>query len=387
MTIIAPIFFDHPDVLSNAKNICLVHNKFSSYHYISAINSSLGRLPVPAKSINLLRDYLFRDHYFSAYIFKNARILSFQWPSGEKRFFLFDSDGNLLEQAYASAWYDAYPFIQRTGGSLRFTLPDLTPYTIPKLTYHIPTTNYTHFAFDSFAPLAYLLASSPTSTVKLANFPVGIFDRISSWQQDLYNLLPQGTTFTQMPKQTETFRLYHVAELLIPLFSTEIFKNLFLRRYLASVFHLANDDKSHTNLVPSLSDSIILSSRYDDRRNRIRNMDEIEMNVCRLQGKIVDFRQLDAYSKYKLLQKSHSFIGESSGCTNWLLFGKEGSRLIALVDQELLQNPRLIYGGLIYFLPRAMHIYWVKGGQCRSLTGSPIGSAVYPIDDIISLIT
>ena len=153
------------------------------------------------------------------------------------------------------------------------------------------------------------------------------------------------------------------------------------RNYMLSKL-IDNRGKQSPERTTENKNGIIMITRNDRNRTRIRNIDAIESLIREYNGEIVDSTQMSLKEKKEKFAHCKIMLAESSGCTNFNLFGDPKSQLIALTDPLGTHEDSFLLGGWPYHLARSNNINWVVGENSQGLVSSTLNCSSYSIDII-----
>ena len=240
-------------------------------------------------------------------------------------------------------WDKYFPFIERDDEDLSFQLPDNIP--LIRTIIHIfgQTIHATfHFMLDHFSKLVILNQNNPNIFTK---YQVPFFTEIPDWQHQYHQLInvrchSLSNIFDQM---NSTAFFFKPKQIYFPYFNNYPLGLDVLRNFIK--------DKVAQDIIPKVEKindySIIFLTRNDSRRSRIANIEEIENYIISIGGKVIDPIKLSLEERAIAFGKRAIFIGESSGCMNFGLFASNFSKLISLVDPNVLKNSEFcMVGGL-----------------------------------------
>ena len=341
----------------------------------------VGTLPLPSGGKDYLRNYLLDDCFASLHRIASPSIYIYAWPTGELRFFLVASDGSLIESHRHSLWDACFPGIRLdTSGSFLcpYGCTSHLEYRDSDIVWLPDSPNFTHFLFDSFAPVFFAAAVDGLVGSRIGRPVVPVF-RKSDWQSEYLSRLPfQMHQF--VGSLSPGWHLIEPRSVLLPIISHQ-YLSLNLLRAIPFNGALQRDSA----LVAS--GKVVLLSRADARRARISNIEHLEDLVRSLNGIIVDPSTLSVSEKFDLLADCSVCIAESSGCINYALYCGSSARLISLIEPSLLEKTEFLQGGWTYVLSYATQkTRFITGVSRKDLPGSPVGQAAFSIPAISAAI-
>ncbi len=360
--------------------------------------NGIAKMPLGSKEKTILTSKLCIGNHIAVYELKSPSIIIYKWPNGELRYFLISSNQNLIEANDSSVWDSSFPFIGKSlSGNISFDIKSSEEIEIcdRSLIWMPNTANYAHFCADFYSPLAALIESNVLQN-KDEIYTCPMFTS-HGWQDDFFDLLCTinssankiyyDNSFSQLLTHPDTGPQIFLLKPKSIIFPT-------IPNIPTSLFHLRNILRLHLSLSKSISieprvryKKPILLTRHDSRRLRISNIEEIEHSVLRKKGHLVNPTNLSLENKLNIFSRYAVFIAESSGCTNYWLFGNSNSRLIALIDQNSLYESKLLLGGWVYMVFRSDQTEWLVGSHYKILEGSPLGSNYYDSNNMLKLIS
>lgn len=138
--------------------------------------------------------------------------------------------------------------------------------------------NYTHFFFHAFVQVA--MAQERLGNEYINKFFLPLLVAPPTWQNGLLVRLSSQKYLHPTSKPHQLFQVFRVNKLLLPVLSHRAIALEWLRNYLALSFKITDP----LDLFAA-QNSIIMATRYDDRRRRIANISEIENFILSLGGK------------------------------------------------------------------------------------------------------
>ena len=340
---------------------------------------------IPHPSKEFLKSHLFSSIGMELLEINNPTILVCRLPNGEVRSFVTTQSGFLLEHEENFLWDIYFSFIERRGGSLAFKVPSNLPVVTDESSFLFAnySANFTHFLFDFWALLARIVSSG--SLQDLIPNEIPIFERPVSWQNQYFDLIRpfRPSYFHNLFEEFNSMAFYFCpSKVVLPVFDNKPLSFLFARQYL----HEIDSKNQLCSGVSPLSGRIILLTRNDSRRARIKNIDEIEELVASMGGHVIDPIKYSVSERIHLFSRPSVFIAENSGCMNVALFGNSHSQLISLVEPSMLSSTELLVAGWTYLLGFSNRTDYVVGSDLEPLRGSPMGASSFSLSQIQSLI-
>ena len=357
----------------------------SDWSYIRDCYKAIPNMPLPETSKLYLKNHLFSDSSLVLLEVRSPKVVLFRFPNGEVRSFVATQGGFLLESPENYLWDSAFPFIKSSGDSVAFELPQNLPVVSNQssLFFANHSSNFTHFLLDFWALLAGVLSRGQRKQAIPNEIP--IFESPISWQNEYFDLIgPFIPLYCHdfFQRANSSWIVFAPSSIVFPVFENKPLSLLWARKYMHQLF----SQKAHQPVVKPLDGRIVFLTRNDSRRDRIRNISDIENLVISMGGHVVDPVQFSVAQRLQLFSLPCVFIAESSGSMNFSLFAHRLSRLIFLVDQSGLESVDLLVGGWIYGLGYASSSDFVCGSGWRALPGSPLGSAEFSLTKIRDLI-
>ena len=376
--------FGHEQLISDSSICPIYYSNLNNWHLIGRGYKAIRHLQIPLSSISILKEYLLRPAYFAVYEILNPLVIVFKWPNGELKFFLLTQNGHLLDPCESSAWDIYFPFLShdlQTNVLASISIPkDVIPVEIDNWIWYPNHNNYTHFFFDSFVHVAF--AQQVLQQKYINKYQLPLIHKAPGWQVELIDRLSPQKYFHPSIDDHQSFQIFHVKKLMLPVLSHRIMSLDWLRGYLAAAFL----KDSLNSIRDSKTIDLIMVTRYDDRRRRITNIDEIESLVVNYGGSLIDASCHSISEKFILFNQCKVCIAESSGCMNFALFSPESSHLIALTDPSVVNKSEFVPGGWDYITGYANRTSFVIGEDPIDLAGSPLGSATYSLVAIKALL-
>jgi hypothetical protein len=360
----------------SVKEICYV--QVANWKKVLSWYKGIGMLPVRQEWKGLLRSHIYTGAYFSTYLIESPTIAIYKWPNKEQRWFLVTRNGNLIEPDVYSIWdkYFSCIFTDSVGFSIRVPQERVHEREIEKSIWFPSQVNFTHFLIDSFAPLAQLdqLLSARIGET----YFVPLVGNQPSWQAEYMDKLSLQKVKLEDGGDKCSLIILKPKSLALPMFSCKPAAYLPLREFL----YTRSVGKGDAVVPKNIESRCILLSRRDQRRRRVRNIDQIEELVVSLGGMVVDPSVLGIEDRFEMIGNSRLCIAEGSGTTNALVYGIDSTQAINLTDPEALENPELLHGGWPYLVYRSHLTRFMVGSSRVDLEGSPLGSAYYPVDKL-----
>lgn len=372
----------NPKVLCNDSSVELLENiDLTDWDYVHRCSRALRRTPLPKEAKQDLSDHLFNSQILVLARIRNPQILVYRFSNGEIRSFVCTQGGFLIENPEESLWDGAFPFVGRSSDCQRLALPRNIPYweSAGNYLWCKHSANYTHFLVDFFSVLAEISVAMQ-SQIKMTN-TVAVFQECPSWQQEYLSLIPNISVadFSGLYNRQRVDLFWFLPKsIVLPIFNHKPIACKRLRSFIDSRF----TGRRHSAAESLTGADVVLLTRSDERRRRIKNIDDIERYIRSANGHIVEPTQLTIGEKISLLSKPSIIIGESSGCSNFAYFANSDSRLISLVEPSSLSSRRLVLGGWTYSLGYADRSEFVVGSNLSKLDGSPLGAAEYDLESI-----
>ncbi|QNI83939.1 hypothetical protein SynPROS71_00102 [Synechococcus sp. PROS-7-1] len=346
------------------------------WEFIHKCYKSIPHMPLAENSKSYLKNHLFANTKLELLEIHNPRILVYRFPSGEVRSFVTTQSGFLLESSEQSLWDRAFSFIKSSKNAISFNLPSELPSISPNSAFFYAnhSLNFTHFLLDFWS----LFAKLSSSGLPLESLPseIPIFEAPVSWQSEYFGLINrfQPRFFHDLFRQFNTTAFWFCpSSIIFPVFENKPLSLFHARHYL---HHNCSKGLSQSQATP-LNGRIVLLTRNDARRARIKNLADIEDLVVSMGGHVVDPVQYSASERLSLFSRPSIFLAESSGCTNFALFANSQSRLIFLLEPSVLNSREFLVGGWPYTLGFSSAVDYVVGSSFEALRGSPIGAAEF----------
>ena len=293
----------------------------------------------------------------------------------------------MLERPENHLWDCVFSFLETNGDSVSFDLP----FNIPEISvsssffYGNYSTNFSHFLLDFWSLFANLQIREKLNDFLPNEIP--IFEAPPLWQKEYFDLI-----YKFRPKfYNDSFQQYNSnsfwfcpSSIVFPVFNNKALSLLNARKFLSQSFdcNLSSRNSNETQL----QGRIIFLTRNDSRRDRIKNISELENLVESMGGHVIDPIGYTISERIELFSRPSVFIAESSGCMNFALFAAKKSRLISLVDPTTLDSNQLLFGGYIYNIGYASQTDFLIGSNSEFLAGSVLASAEYSLARIRELI-
>lgn len=355
----------------------------SNWQFISDIHKSLQHLPLQQSWRSILKVNLFEDQQLYLLKINNPKILCLRLSRNEVRLFVISENNFLIEPEYNNRWDSYFPFIKSENNKVSFNFPE-SIFSVRDNDAYLwsnHSCNFSHFMLDHLSKLVILKQSNSNI---ISNFPVPFFVDVPYWQDQyhqLINIKPRSLSHLFDHARSPVF-IFRPKKLYFPHFSNLPIGLNVLKEFLNS----KGPNKINSQKIEDSRYSIIFLTRNDARRDRIRNIQQIEDFVLKIGGKVIDPTRLSLEERRVSFSSHTIFIGESSGCMNFGLFATKSSRLISLVEPGVINNPEFLYGGWPYSLGYADRTYFVIGENPSKLTKSPLGTATFSLDKIEHII-
>ena len=360
----------------------LTHDVFKNWNLMLDWYKGFKSNPCEPRKRELLKRLLFDQLSTSIYLLDSPVVVIFKWPNRELRHFLVTKNGNLIEANDSSMWDRWFPFLQTESGQLKqINIPsNANTLDLEQMVWSQESNNYSHFLFDFFSPLSFLVNHS--SFREYSNKFILPYFSDMTWQREFFDLIPSLRLRNMRENFYGDFLIMRPRKLLIPMIPHKCLSTHYLRDFLNSTDLVSG--KSHQIL--NCESRLIMITRYDLRRKRIRNIDVLESIVKKHGGLLLEASTLTIGQKKQIMCKAQICIGEGSALQNFALFAPINARIISLLDPTILVDDLYILGGwpyMQYFSSRTSHIV---GSDHQPLPGSPLGSCVYDENIFKSLI-
>jgi len=374
---------DHTNLLSDITSHCLFYGKQDSLH---GLTDAIQKTPLNSSYQSWLSDYFSREWCFAIYHFTTPTVLVFNWGHGDLRYFLVTNEGYIIEPEFFSHWDSYFSFIDSdsASGSLLLNLSRAKEHDLPaeSLIWFPFSSNYTHFLFDSLGPVLGISEEIPSFLNKRFSLLLPSASIISPWQEQWLSSLRQPRRSHLNPLSDMSLNIFRPREVMMPIASNPAISLRYLSQSLNRYVVTGIAPECRSRLRPRL----ILLTRSDYRRARIRNLEALESFVVRAGGVVVDIAKLLIEDRIRLFDSTCICIAESSGCMNFAIYSNQTSRLVALVDGATLNDGAFVLGGWRYavgYMHRALYVVGLDSGP---LHGSPLGSSFYPIEAVAQAI-
>ena len=349
------------------------------------IVKGIRNMPLLKNYKEQLIDWAYEGSFAHVYEFYNPLVYIYRFPSGEMRWFLVSANGNLIESPKQQIWDIAFPFLtfnsDATSGGASCESAAIEVEAMDSLIWLPESNNYTHFFFDSFAPAAFadlLLRISGFETKTLTY----IYEHKSEWQKEFLDKLSFKGIRLKFDASSD-IALIRPKSVIFPVVSQKSLALKFLREFIK----LNMEQGANIALKDSPNLKILFLTRCDYRRSRIQNIDEIEKFVVQDGGTVIDPSTLSFEQKRKIIQLHGIVIAQSSGCINFALFCEPHHHLINLVEKSSIIKPEFVQGGWDYTASYAFNnVRHVIGVDYKELPGSPVGSASFPLNQIVKTV-
>jgi hypothetical protein len=363
------------DILCDASVECIHQENLESWGNIYQWWKALKRLPLTSDQIKQLEGYVLEPPIFSVYRIYEPLVYIYVWPTGEQRWFLATRQGLLIEPDSFSIWDKYMPCVARSQGTFLELVSDcqhLGRISIGSLWFPNHR-NYTHFLYDSYAPAAQMNLSNNiieplTPTILLFGIPPG-------WQNEFFSLLPYPLLKVQERMKSGLYSL-RLSSITLPIIRNKGAVGHALYNYFQ--FRLQANRVTSDHIDPSL----VFVTRWDARRSRIKNIDQIERLVDTHNGVVLDASSMSLAMKSRFFGHKIRCIAESSGCTNFAIFSPQESSLLELTDPATLTHPEFMTGGWPYHLYHSNRTSFLVGEDYEPLQASPLGSSRYSLEKI-----
>jgi len=361
--------WDNPHYVDSSVTLQF-QSSFSDWSLVRKWYSGFNRLPLPPHKLHYLKTSFFTGLKISVFIVSYPTIIVYRWPDGQLRRFLLTANNYLLESYRSSYWDHCFPFIHTQGATYSFELTSTVPVTSsPDLVWFPESSNYTHFLFDSFAPLLSLRVSD------FARYTLDYYGDLT-WQSDFFRTLPLLQLNSTPWPHNACIIVQKPKSLIYPVIHNIPLASHLLRK------HIDNFFSQPSLLSMPETPRITFFARTDNRSNRIANLAEISSLVTRYNGQIVDPSCLSIFDKHKILCCSTLCIGESSSLQNAALFALPNCEIIYLVASSGLDEDIYLHSGWPYHQYYAHRTYHVVGDYVASIPGSPLPSCRFKLSII-----
>jgi len=346
----------------------------------------IRRMPITKAQKQYLDNIVFSGMHCGLYVVHNPTVLIYRWPSGEERWFMVTQHGNLVEPHDYSVWDSFLPFATKSNGIIHFSMNNIISLerdTLKQSLVWAPfSNNYTHFLIDSYAPL---ITTATRSWVKSpSDYKIFSFQAYDSWQEKLLANLPYGHIIYNQPLNPLSPRsvVLKPSRVIYPVLSGRPVAIHLLRLMMHKAFGIS----PFCSFSYQPSSRVVLLTRHDLRRKRIRNIKHIESIVLEKGGIVVDPASLSFGDKVNVLKEASLCIAEGSSSLNHALFSPDRCHLLNLTDPSILAKAEFTVGGWPYHIYNAWRTSFLIGDHPLPLANSPLGSADYDIDFITNLI-
>jgi capsular polysaccharide biosynthesis protein len=348
---------------------------------VASSYKAIRNLPINRAAKMYLKNHLFSSLRMEIIRINSPKILIYRFNNGEIRAFIITQHGFLVEHPDNCLWDPAFPFLKVSESSLEIQVPDNLPRLSPDSGYlwACPSPNFTHFLCDFYA--LFVIYFSICDTLKENSLEIPVFHRPVGWQSEYINLLSQIKPIylaDSLDSHGSNALWFCPKSITLPVFNNRPMITGFLREF----FHQRFRREIETSTVEPLRDKVIFFTRYDERRLRIRNIDDIEDLVRSSGGHVIDPSPLTIAERIIMFSESPIIIAESSGCTNFAVFASDDSSLISLIEPSVIALPEFLVAGWTYMLEYAYRSQYIIGKNLAPLQGSPLGCADFSIDSI-----
>jgi hypothetical protein len=361
----------------------IFYDQVADWQRVKEWHSGIAQMPISQEWRAWLKDHIYRGPSFFAYLVDRPTIAIYRWPDKQERWFLVTRNSNLLEPSDYVVWDSFFPCIlrQESGFSLRVPRQRVRQKELGNIAWFPNQVNFTHFLIDSFAPLA--LLDQSLAMYMRDKFFVPLLGCPPSWQQEYLDKLSLKQISIGGVDSSCDLLLLKPQSVILPLFSCKPAAYLPLREFLYARSPSAADDS------PTIGGTHlpVMLTRHDNRRNRVRNIDQIEKLIESYGGLVVDPSKLSIEQRFRMIQRCSLCISEGSGTTNALVFGGDSCGTINLCEPNVFSRRDLLVGGWPYLIHRSNSTQFIRGTSRLELDGSPLGSAYYPLDWIEQLLT
>lgn len=373
--------FEDNDLQADQSIKCLYYKNLREWRKTSAWFKGVQGMPIQALWKRQLEDSIFGDSYFALYRINRPTVVVYSWPSGEQRWFLITESQRLIEPENHKVWDKYFPFFNKEAGGLSFgqlegLMPDRSE---EKLVWFPNHKNFTHFLIDSYAPLMHLQALAGSN--QLDGYRIPILGGIPGWQAEYMSTCTVKATAITTNIRNHSVCVVRPRSVLLPVFSAKHLAYSFLRTFLKSSFAVETDRAGQGN------GKIVLLSRTDHRRIRIRNMSAIEELVRSHNGEVADPVKMTIRDRFNFMKSCSLCISEGSGATNAILFTDQKCNILHLIDPPVTIESEFLVGGWPYLVDRSDRSSFLLGIEAQKLAGSPLGSAYYSESSIAKAIS
>jgi hypothetical protein len=351
-------------------------------HVAASIGKGIMNMPIPSQWKSQLMNSVDGENYVKIFRLDRPLVYIYRFYNGETRWFLITAKGNLVESDKQRTWDSAFPFLVFNQNMSRtctaYEADHETVATSLDLLWLPESQNYTHFLYDFYAPALWA-----DMLLGRGNIDTGHISYLSckppAWQEVLLRRLTFEYTEYSLPRYAQT-AVVRPSTVVLPIVSNT--------RMALKALRMETRKGLLQKPVMRGATNVLLLTRSDARRARIRNIEEIEGYVDSIGGAVVDISQLTLEEKRRVISNHNIIIAESSGCINFALFCTPSHHLISLVEEGLLRKEEFIYGGWDYTASYAdNNVTYIIGERSETLEGSPVGSASYRLQYIIEAIS
>jgi len=378
-------YFPSSDSNSQEHGISLYkYISLDSYTLQTRLTSNANNLPLANDWKAELVKHFTQPHYAAIYILENPTILFYPLSNGEIKLFIITRDGFIFNQPFQTFWYSCFSFLTKSSSphSWVFQLHPETLQFLIKGPFLIQpeSTNYTHFFIDCIGQSGFFRVNHFCESLLQLQLPCLQLHHVT-WQENFIkqfsltsNIFPSKITNKPIVLNPPLLYYPYVSQ---PFHVLNSLRKSFLEH------HIALSDSLVSNLP-----TIIFCTRFDSRRRRIRNINEIEELVQAYNGIVIDPSTYTHQEKLNLFSSAKIVLAESSGTLNYSLYCPPHSFLIHLVDPSLTLRPEFIYGGWLYNASSPLHsrVRYILGHSPEPLPCSPVWSCVFDKDMLVATI-
>lgn len=356
-----------------------VHDSFCDWIEFQNYYNGVTAMPLDRRKKMLLHSELWASLELAVLELRNPEIYVYRWSNDELRWFLVSNGGFLVEPESNAAWDECFPFLESDTRNIVSLKGDCSIRCSigATLLWNPLTSNYTHYLFDTLA--GFLYAKDRLSKNMLSGMKLPVSREVPDWQLEILGHLRLGcSTINIDALLPERNRLHCIQPeaVYLPFVRHKGVAFTMLKRWF-------NRMRPATAPKATRSSNVILSTRSDYRIKRIRNILELESLIRVKKGLIIDPARLSFIDKMVVFGGATHVIGESAGALNGALFGPRQCKVISLTDPGLLIDERFIPGGWAYHLGYAHKCAYIIGRGAMPLSGSPLASCEYPLEDIV----
>lgn len=341
---------------------CLQQLSFHNWSMINRWYKGFSRLPVPEEWKAKMKHDFFCT--LDSYVFRIRQplIVTYLWPDGQTRKLLITRTGWLFEPNSSAPWDKCLPFCGcDESGTINRVLAGNAKYTRlhEEVAWMPESSNYTHFMFDTFAPLTLL------ENMGLEPIAAYYYGQLG-WQMEMLRKLKKARVFHRRWERSSIMRIDEPDSVIFPAIPNMCVATEIARRFLHQTYGIAEAGRPNESVI-----AILIRSDY--RSERISNINEISEHLrSRFNIVHIDPAKLTIEEKFKVFRNISVCIGESSSLQNPALFGSYECRIVYLAAPNGLEDDIFINGGWPNHQNYAHRSRYIKGRRVYEIEGSPL---------------